>query len=347
MRAWIQSRLGEIALAVLVFGQVLAVGHQVTDESGQPLLRYWSGAVLVPLQSGVHAVAGPARQLLGHYFWTVGAGEENRELEAQAARLRMENHFLRQELLRYETLETLDAFRSRLASETLSASVIGQEPSRPAKEIYLDRGSDHGVEPGMAVLIPAGIVGRIVAVHRRSSLVVLINDPESGAGVLLADSGAPGVLRGAGADGCRIDYIGSSVRVPTGDFVYTSGLDGIFPRGLPVGRVSAASDDADARDIRVEPFADLAALREVLVVIGPTHESLPARVRQSIADAHRPSRDRSGQARDGPVLTQADLVKRAYRLAVESQRTQVGALSYSGPPDFTDAVLRASPEDPE
>ena len=327
-----------------MFGQVLMVGQQVRTESGQSRLRHWTGALVLPVQSGVHSLFDSASRVFRRYVWTVRVGEENRELEAQADRLRMENHFLRQALLRYEELESLNAYRVRLESKTLPATVIGQGSSRIAKEIFLDRGGSDGVRSGMAVIVSEGIVGKTGAVYPRSSMVVLISDSEAGAGVLLAGSGEPGVLRGMGSEDCRIDYIGPQVPVSVGEFVYTSGLDGVFPRGLPVGRVIAVEDGVEAKAVRVRPLADLGRLREVLVVVNGRHEGLPAGVQRAIADSHGGSAGRPGPRGARLLVTQADTVKQAYRIAVESQGTKVGALAGSGPPDFSGAArdLRAS-----
>ncbi len=348
MTTWAQHRRGGIALGILVFGQILMVGHQVRDERDESRLRHWTGAVMLPVQYGVQTVLGSARSFVDGYLWTVHAGEENRKLETQASRLQIENHFLRQELLRLESRKDLDAFRGQLASETIHAEVIGQGVSRIAKEIFLDRGTRHGVRPGTAVTTPEGIVGKTVVVHSGSSMVLLISDSEAGAGVLLARSGEPGVLRGTGTWDCRIDYIGPHVRVAVGEFVYTSGLDGVFPRGLPVGQVSSVSEGVEAQEIRVRPFADLRRLREVLLVVAPSHESLPPDVQRAISASHGRSDGRMGTELGQSAPTQADLIKRVYRDTVASQERKVGALSYSGPPEFGDAAraLRAARSSP-
>ncbi len=348
MTQWIQGRLRGVVLGVLVFGQILMIGHQVREGGNQSRLRYWTGLMLHPLQHGVQTLLGSASSIVDGYLWTVRTGEKNRDLEARISRLQMENHFLRQDLLRLRSLEDLEAFRVQLASETLQAEVIGLGASRVAKEIVLNRGVDHGVRPGMAVTTPEGIIGKTTVVHGRSSMVLLISDSEAGAGVLLARSGEAGVLRGTGGWDCRIDYLGPHVPVSVGEFVYTSGLDGIFPRGLPVGRVSSVSQRVEAQVIRVRPFARLQNLQAVLLVLAPGHEAIPGEVQQALSASLRSGPGGVGTEPSQSSPTQADLIKQVYRSTLESQARRVGSLSASGPPDFGDAArsLRTSGSTP-
>ena len=112
--------------------------------------------------------------------------------------------------------------------------------------------------------------------------------------------------------------------------------------------MSAVSDGVEAQGIRVRPFADLHRLREVLVVVDARRESLPPDVQDSIAASHGRSPARYGAAHSTLPPTQADRIKQVYRSTVESQGRTVGVLSYSGPPDFSDAAkaLRAAGSNP-
>ena len=345
MRSLIIRNINGIVLMALVFGQILMVGQQVRTSSGGSRLQYWSSSLLLPVQRGARVVFGFMGRSFDRYVWLVGAGEENRRLDAQAARLRMENHFLRQKLLRFESQTELDAYSADLASATLPASVIAQGPSRSAKEVFLNRGYDHGVRPGMAVVTSDGIVGKVEAAHGATSMVMLVSDSEAGAGVVLGRSGEPGVLRGMSRRVCRVDYIGPDVRVVPGEFVYTSGLDGVFPRGLPVGQVTAVQPGVETQFVEVRPFVELDRLGEVLVLLEADHETLPEAVQETLAEASGIWGGRGEEFHVESLPTQADRVKQAYRNAIASQGKKVGIPSYgTGVPDF-DAVadpLRAS-----
>jgi rod shape-determining protein MreC len=330
-----------LLLAALIFGQVLMIGQQVRVGPEETRLRYWTGSLLLPLQKAAQAAVRLITGSWGQYVWLVGAEQENRKLDAEAARLRIENHFLRQELLRFASRADLDAFRTDLASHTLIARVIASGPSRSAKEVFLDRGQGHGVRPGMAVLTADGIVGKVGVAYEKSSMVLLITDSDAGAGVVLARSGEPGVLRGTSKDFCWLDYIGPHIGVAEGEFVYTSGLDGVYSRGLPVGQVSSVEAGIESQKIRVQPFAVLDRLDEVLIVTERQDEALPEHLQRSLARLRTAGPDENADAidiRSDPVQTEADRAKQGYRRSLQLQGRKVGQLTGAGPPDFRDAL---------
>lgn len=344
-----QRKAQGILLASLLFGQVLMIGQQVQTIEGGTRLRYWSSSLMLPVLKGAQATAGAVVGSWGRYVWLVGAGRENRRLGAEADRLRLENHFLRQELLRFQARAELDAYRERLASCTLPARVIASGPSRTAREVFLDRGRSDKVQPGMAVVGAHGIVGKVHAAYASSSMVLLLNDSESGVGVVLAGSGEPGILRGTGGRLCRLEYIGPHIRVEAGEAVYTSGLDGVYAGGLPVGRVETVEGGVKALKIQVRPHANLDRLDSVLIVLRRELEVLPAQVQRALrrrlptapdATAEGPGAD-LGRA---SARTAADRIKRAYRSAVESQGRAVGQLGYRGHPDFSGAAALSRQE---
>lgn len=334
MPSRIRRNLGEILLVGLVAGQILVVGHQVRIESGGSRLQHWTAAVVAPVQHGAGAVFAAVTRPLDQFVALLGAEKENRLLDAESDRLRMENHFLRQKLLRFETRADLEAYSAGLQSAVLTARVIAHGPSRSAREVFLDRGRNQGVRPGMAVITTAGIAGKVEVVHDSTSMILLISDPEAGAGIVLGRSGELGVLRGTGRPTCRVEYVGRDVAVARGDPVFTSGLDGIFPRGLPVGRVVAVRPRAETQFVEVRPFADLDHISEVLVVLRAAREKLPDDVRAAFAKANALP-EGGGGAEAIALETHADRVKEAYRATVASQGKKVGAPNYgTGVPDF-------------
>lgn len=338
MQSFVKRNIGEVLLAVLLFVQVLMVGHQMRTPSGETRLRYWSSALLVPVLSTAQTALGAVSGSWRNYIELVDAREESRLIDAEADRLRIENHFLRQKLLRFENRQDLEAYRHDIASMTLGASVIARSPSRSTQDAVLNRGSRDGVARGMAVITSKGIVGKIEAVHGRSSIVLLINDLQAGVGAVLAESEEPGVLRGTSGDLCMLDYIGSHVRVAQGETVYTSGLDGVFPSGLPVGRVEWAESGTDMQRIAVKPFVALNRVSEVLIVTKSEHEVIPDDVLVRLRDLFPQTATRAGRAGRELARTDADRIKEAYRAAAASQGKRIGLLSGTGPPDLSSAA---------
>ncbi|MCY4187964.1 MAG: rod shape-determining protein MreC [Bryobacterales bacterium] len=334
MQKSLWRRAKGILPVALILLQVLMVGQQIESSQFNSYLTYWSSALFRPLQIAGQRVRSSVSGAWSGYVGLVGVAADNRKLESEAARLQLENHYLRNELAHVRDRAELDDFRASLASLTLAATVIARGPHRSTREVFLDRGRDHGVRPGMAVLAPGGIVGKVEAVFNASSMVILLSDADAGAGVVLGQSGAPGVLRGTGSALSRLDYLPSNVAVRVNEQVFTSGLDGVFPTGMPVGEVVSVGGVAESHAIRVRLHADLDRVREVAVVLRAKHEALPDAVQRRLAQLlETPLPSIKAPQYVGP----ADRVKLAYRRALAAQGARVGLLG-GRPPDFRTAI---------
>jgi rod shape-determining protein MreC len=149
----------------------------------------------------------------------------------------------------------------------MAAQVIGASGSELSRSVYIDKGEKDHIKPDMAVITADGIVGKVLRVYRSTSQVLLINDQTSGVGALLDKTRLQGILRGTSAGEAVLEKVMSDESVPPGELVLTSGGDGVFPKGLLVGRVTKVSAGNDLfLNIRVRPAADLSKLEEVLVV---------------------------------------------------------------------------------
>ena len=246
----------------------------------------------------------------------------------------------------------LAAYQQNIASQTTIASVIGTGANPNSRVVFLDKGSGAGIKPGMAVITPDGIVGKVQAVFPGSSLVLLISDSHSAAGVILENSRAHGVLKGTGVNEARIDYVPNEEKVTAGEKVYTSGEDRIHPKGLVVGTVSQARQGRDFQEITIEPGARLNRLEEVLVVTSGVHQDLPLKLPRPQApqallpppppDARGDLLGPETQAVSAPVApenylpqTDADRLKNRYRELGTMQGHKFGeGLPGSKPPDF-------------
>jgi rod shape-determining protein MreC len=228
-----------------------------------------------PLQAGLMYLFGGARDLLSRYLGLIHVKDENE-------RLRRENEELRAQLLalslqksRGERLERLLELRAEVMAETAAARVVGVETSPQFRvvRVRLDRGGTE-VRPGMPVLAPTGVVGRIARTVGPYSDVILLVDPRSSIDVVLPRTGSRGVIKGRPGEDryrCRIEYVARQDEVQVGDLVVTSGLGGLFPRDLPVGKVVRVEKKAYGlyQDVEVEPAVDFGKLREVLIVLAP------------------------------------------------------------------------------
>ena len=138
------------------------------------------------------------------------------------------------------------------------------------RTVTLDKGTRDGLRADMAIISPAGVVGRLVVPSARSAQVQLLVDRNAAAGALVERSRAQGVIVGGGDDKLMMEYVSEVSDVVVGDIVVTSGIDGIYPKGFEIGRVERVEKNGTAyKRITVKPSVDFSALEEVLVVTTP------------------------------------------------------------------------------
>jgi rod shape-determining protein MreC len=231
--------------------------------------------ITAPMQSVAVRLLSHVSQSWTHYVSLVGVQRDNERLQAENAQLRMQLLAATQLAGRAERLQKLLDLRSQVLSDTTAAQVIGLEVSRQFRvmRLRLDRGGAE-IKPGMPVLSAGGIVGRILRVVGPYSDVQLSTDPRSSVDVLLPRTGSRGVLKGVTNDSnyvSRIEYLVQKDEVQVGDEVVTSGLGGIFPPDMAVGRVVRLRKSAASmyQEVEVAPVVDFGKLREVMIVLSP------------------------------------------------------------------------------
>lgn len=267
-------RNASLLIAVL-FLQFVLLGYQVKTGNDVRLMRIWTAALIAPIESVLKSGTGVVGSLWSEYVWLWGTREENSRLKANNETLQLENQQLRRAVTRFSREEEVLAYQNEIPSQTVLAQVIGVGSNPNAREVRVDKGTRDGVKSGMAVITPDGVVGKVQAAYGQVSLVLLMDDVDSGVGVLLKNSRSRGVLKGTGRRECRLEYIDTEVEVAVGEAVYTSGEDRVFPRGLPCGEVTRIGPVSDYREIWVRPFAALGRLEEVLIVTVGVHGDLP------------------------------------------------------------------------
>ncbi len=259
-----------IILVGVLFLQVLGLAVQVkrsADVEHTRLIRVWAVDVVTPMERGLIWVQNGANNLWHDYFFLRGVRAENRELKEQIEQMRLEQVRLSEDAAQAHRLQSLLDFKEQVIAKTVPAQVIGSSGSDLSRSIYIDKGSNEGVAPDMAVITAGGIVGKVLRTYPSTSLVLLINDQSSGVGVLLEKSRLQGVLRGTPNGELILERVMSDEQVAPGEAVLSSGGDQIFPKGFPVGTVSKVSPGKDLfLNIQLKPAADLSRLEEVLVV---------------------------------------------------------------------------------
>lgn len=221
-----------------------------------------------PLQIGTHTAELWVRGVADLSTRLGELASENRRLSERIQELEAERNRLLEAEATNQRLRELLAFRSELASTSLTASVIGSSASTWFRSLTLDRGRADGVVRKMAVVSPAGVVGQVVGVTSHSAKVLLLTDPHSGVDVIVQRSRARGIVAGSLDNGPVMKYVARNEDVEIGDRLITSGVDGIFPKGLFVGTVANIHKKNFGlfQSVAVDLAVDSSKVEEVLLV---------------------------------------------------------------------------------
>lgn len=329
-------------LLLLVAGQLMLLAWQIRSSQDVPLIRVWAVAAVTPLARALETGRVAAASFFSEYFVWRDAVQENRELKRRLGQLQLRNQFLEAELASAERAQALAQFRARIPSKTLAARVIGSGAGPEAHTVFIDRGSSDGVKKGMAAITPEGIAGKVIAAYPMSSLVQLITAPGAVAGVVTEKLRLRGALRGTGGALCLLEHVGSEAPLEPGEWLYTSGADRVFPRGLPAGQVKLVREGRAGREILVEPSGLKTRLDEMVIVLDGVHGLLPPPGVQPSEDVSllppppaEPGTEAATPARgaNGALLTDADRLAERYRRITEAQGVQLGVKGRV--PDFT------------
>jgi rod shape-determining protein MreC len=227
--------------------------------------------VTTPFSKTLHYVQDGVGSFLDRYLFLVDADRKNVELEARVQSLRLELELMREFEFENTRLRDVLALANKHVGETVAAaSVIGGDPTGWVHSISIDKGSLAGVEIGMGVVNPEGIIGQIAAVSPHAARVILIDDPLSNVDVMLQQPRVRGLLEGAGQGRTIVQFVGKGQSVRIGDTIITSGMDSVFPKGLLVGRVEKVSHRVGEmfQEVEVAPAVSFPRVEEVLVVRG-------------------------------------------------------------------------------
>ncbi len=190
-----------------------------------------------PLQIGVQATVIKLREFRQGFSIFRDNARENEKLRERILDLESERNQLLEAQATNRRLRELLEFRSQLPSGSVTAAVIGNSASTWFRSLTLDRGSAAGVHKGMTAVTPLGVVGQVIAVTSKSSRVLLLTDPNSGVDVIVQRSRARGIVSGSLDSEPTMKYVKRNEDIQEGDRLITSGLGGVFPKGLLVGTV--------------------------------------------------------------------------------------------------------------
>ncbi|NOZ86196.1 MAG: rod shape-determining protein MreC [Deltaproteobacteria bacterium] len=264
--------IGILIVPVLIGTGILLsrlLGNTITPRSvfGRGVMQ-----VTAPLQYALSEVTRGIGSIWNRYYMLLGVRDQRDKLLSDNRKLLLENQRLRNEVRKKARLEKLLGFARTIPADYLGAEVISVSSDPLARTLRIDRGREDGVRNYQAVMSADGLVGRIISVSENFSDVLLLTDVSSSVSIIVAPVRAKALLTGSGDDeeACIVDYLRRNHRINVGDEVITSGLDGVFPKGLPVGKISRIRDPGQGLfyEARVDLAADLTSLEEVLILRG-------------------------------------------------------------------------------
>lgn len=270
----IRQRIGWLFMAVIV-GHIVLISAQVNTTRGVPVLEAVTFGVFAEVQRAATSAVAGVQEGWENYFALQQIRRENERLQQENAQLRVGLQQERAAAQQSRSLQALLDLQGAVGFKTTAATVIGSGPDAFFRTITIDKGTQDGLLPDMAVIAPSGVVGRIIMPSARASKVQLIIDRDAGAGVMVERSRVNGVVSGSGATDelafqaglIDLDYIPPTADVTVGDRVVTSGIDGIYPKGFVVGEIQSVEREAGESRIKVRPAVDFGSLEAVLVVL--------------------------------------------------------------------------------
>lgn len=225
--------------------------------------------IIGPLQTAITKVTNYTGSIWENYIALVHVRQENEQLRLELQQYKAANIEYREARATNMRLQKLLELKESLPPPTLTAEIIGQDPSLWFRTLTINRGSSDGVQKGMPVVTVEGVVGQVLTSSPNYSKVLLATDPNSAIDVLTQRTRVQGIVKGLGRDAYALNYVLKSALVDEGDFILTSGLGGVFPKGLIVGTVSKVKKTRRGmfQEIEVKPAVDFTQLEHLIIIM--------------------------------------------------------------------------------
>jgi len=223
---------------------------------------------IYPFQLAAANTLRKAYHIWKSYIYLVNVEQENVRLREQIQILQMEKNEYVETALAYERLKNILNLTDVTSLNTVLARVIGRDSTNWASTILVDKGSSHGIEPNLAVITHEGIVGYTMSVSPRASKILLASDPSCSIAAIIQRTRDQGVVQGQLTNYYKMKYLIQGADVIEGDMVISSGLGGVIPKGLVIGKIARINKKSDGLflDVDIEPSVNFSKLEEVFIV---------------------------------------------------------------------------------
>lgn len=273
----IRQRTGWLFVAVTV-GHIVLISAQVNTARGVPMLEAATFGTFAEVQRATTSAVGSVQDGWQNYFALQEIRHENEQLMQEIGALRIDLQQERAAAQQARALGELLDMRKQLRLSATAGSVIrstvigsGASPQSSFRTVTIDKGTQDGLRKDMAVIAPAGVVGRVITPTARASKVQLLVDGDAAVAGLVERSRAQGLVVGTGISECplRMDYVPGTADVRVGDRVVSSGIDGIYPQGFAIGQIESVGGTGACGGIVVRPAVEFYTLEAVLIVLTP------------------------------------------------------------------------------
>ena len=265
--------LAGIVIVVLIVGVLKTMHISGFDRKTLSPVERMLREVVAPAQAGITAVSKSISNFLAYFSDNKSLREQNEEMRKKIAAQEAEIHRLKEHQMENERLKMFLNYKEEKANnyQLELAQVIGRDPSNWYETIVINKGTNHGIRLNMPVVTHQGLVGRIINVTANTAEVLLILDREGAVGGRIFETRiTPGVVQGlANSEFLQMVHLPHDTPVEPGQTVVTSGLGGVFPKGIRIGTVVEVKPDANGlmKAAVIEPFVDFSRLEEVFVIL--------------------------------------------------------------------------------
>ncbi len=224
--------------------------------------------VVAPVQSTITHITDFFGNIWSDYIYLVESEKENILLKKEIDKLTRLNNELKEKASFGERVKGYLDFKENSKLKLTAVRIVGLDTSSLHYSATVDKGNDNGIKKNMPVITPKGIVGRVIKVYPHSSQALFIVDPNSTVDALIQRSRIRGIVEGRGDNTLAMKYVPIDADVLIGDYVMSSGLSGVFPKGLAIGRITKIDNGKDGffKIIELKPIVTLQKLEELLIV---------------------------------------------------------------------------------
>jgi rod shape-determining protein MreC len=271
-----RRRDGRLVIALLIITSVVLLSLQLSGRYRGDLVSTAVLQVVSPCQNAFHWIISAGCDIVGDYIFLVGVKKENKRLRDELRRLEGKTRQLEEYEETVQRLRQLLLFKEEVKTKMIPAEVIAYSPLVAFRTVVVNKGERDGISNGVPALTWEGVVGRVIRTSTDSSVVLLILDRNSALDVLVQRTRTRALLEGTGSSLCRLPYIPRTEPLVAGDRIITSGLGGIFPKGLSVGKVIRVEKKEYGlfQDVDIEPCVDFSRLEEVMLVLSPDRQQV-------------------------------------------------------------------------